>query len=199
MTPQSLSEREEVWMRVAMVIAILVVSITCVPSLPVHAKDWLECAHYLQQVQRTANAMQDWVQTLASREEGVQSCVKYPEIYDVSRDGCTSLRGEHETALQAYKNALDELNNRLRAVQNACGAELSFGSAPRAASSRGEQRLTMIRQAQQRLQAAGFDPGPADGQLGPRTVKALRNYQVKRKLAVTGQLDDPTRKALGLE
>jgi hypothetical protein len=186
-------------MRVAMVIAILLAGIMCVPSLPVHAKDWLECAHHLQQVQRTANAMQDWVQTLASREEGVQNCVKYPEIYDVSRDGCTSLRGEHETALQAYKNALDELNNRLRAVQNACGFEFSSGSAPRVASSRGEQRLTTIRQAQQRLQAAGFDPGPADGQLGPRTVKALRDYQAKRKLAVTGQLDDATRKALGLE
>jgi hypothetical protein len=186
-------------MRVAMVIALFLIGIMCVPSLPVHAKDWLECAHHLQQVQGTANAMQDWVQTLASREEGVQNCVKYPEIYDVSRDGCTSLRGEHETALQAYKNALDELNNRLRAVQNACGFEFSFGAAPRAAPSRGEQRLTMIRQAQQRLQAAGFNPGLADGQLGPRTVKALRDYQAKRKLAVTGQLDEATRKALGLE
>ena len=186
-------------MRVAMVIALFLVGITCVPSLPVHAKDWLECAHHLQQVQGTANTMQDWVQTLASREEGVQNCVKYPEIYDVSRDGCTSLRGEHETALQAYKNALDELNNRLRAMQNACGFEFSVGSAPRAASSQGEERLTTIRQAQQRLQAAGFNPGLADGQLGPRTVKALRDYQAKRKLTVTGQLDDATRKALGLE
>jgi hypothetical protein len=186
-------------MRVAMVIAILVLGITCVPSLPVHAKDWLECAHHLQQVQRTANAMQDWVQTLASREEGVQNCVKYPEIYDVSRDGCTSLRREHEAAMQAYKNELDGFNSHLRAVQDSCGSESSFGSAPRAASSRGEQRPTMIRQVQQRLRAAGFDPGPADGQLGPRTVKALRDYQAKRKLAVTGQLDDATRKALGLE
>jgi cell division protease FtsH len=33
-----------------------------------------------------------------------------------------------------------------------------------------------IRQIQQQLKQAGFDPGPADGVLGPRTMKALHRY-----------------------
>ena len=56
-----------------------------------------------------------------------------------------------------------------------------------------------IRQAQKRLQAAGFDPGPIDGQLGPRTQAALRRYQTTYGLPVTGKLDDATRNAVGVE
>jgi ankyrin repeat protein len=56
-----------------------------------------------------------------------------------------------------------------------------------------------IRQAQKRLQAAGFDPGPIDGQLGPRTQAALRRYQTIYGLPATGKLDDATRKAVGVE
>jgi hypothetical protein len=53
-----------------------------------------------------------------------------------------------------------------------------------------------IGQAQDRLQAAGFDPGPLDGVLGARTKEALRRYQASRGLPVTGMLDEATRNAL---
>jgi TonB family protein len=53
-----------------------------------------------------------------------------------------------------------------------------------------------VRQIQDRLRAAGFDPGPPDGVVGPRTREALRKYQESRGLAVTGELDDATRQAL---
>jgi hypothetical protein len=53
-----------------------------------------------------------------------------------------------------------------------------------------------IGQAQDRLQAAGFDPGPLDGVLGPRTREALRRYQASQGLPVTGALDEATRQAL---
>lgn len=53
-----------------------------------------------------------------------------------------------------------------------------------------------VRQAQERLQAAGFDPGPMDGALGARTKTALRQYQAHHGLLVTGVLDEATRKLL---
>jgi Putative peptidoglycan binding domain len=53
-----------------------------------------------------------------------------------------------------------------------------------------------IGQAQDRLQAAGFDPGPLDGVLGPRTREALRRYQTSQGLPATGALDEATRRAL---
>jgi hypothetical protein len=56
-----------------------------------------------------------------------------------------------------------------------------------------------LRQAQERLQAAGFAPGPLDGRLGPHTRAALRQYQQRKGLRVTGTLDAQTMKALGIQ
>jgi hypothetical protein len=52
---------------------------------------------------------------------------------------------------------------------------------------------------QERLQAAGFDPGPIDGRLGLQTKKALRHYQQAHGLPITGELDEATRRSLNLE
>ena len=38
-------------------------------------------------------------------------------------------------------------------------------------------RRALIRQVQERLQAAGFNPGVIDGALGPQTRNALRLFQ----------------------
>jgi peptidoglycan hydrolase-like protein with peptidoglycan-binding domain len=53
-----------------------------------------------------------------------------------------------------------------------------------------------IRQAQQQLKAAGFDPGPVDGHLGSSTRAALSNYQAAHSLPKTGKLDQATRRSL---
>ncbi|MFO0837817.1 MAG: peptidoglycan-binding protein [Phycisphaerae bacterium] len=49
---------------------------------------------------------------------------------------------------------------------------------------------------QGRLNNLGFDCGPIDGKLGPQTEKALKTYQGRRKLPVTGQPDEATRAKL---
>lgn len=46
--------------------------------------------------------------------------------------------------------------------------------------------------AQQALRIRGFDPGPADGVVGPRTTKALREFQKANGLKGTGKLDADT-------
>ena len=56
-----------------------------------------------------------------------------------------------------------------------------------------------VRQVQERLTAAGFDPGPADGIVGPRMHAALRAFQQARGLEPTGEPDDQTLTALGAE
>jgi hypothetical protein len=49
------------------------------------------------------------------------------------------------------------------------------------------------------LKQEGFDPGPIDGTLGSQTRAALRQYQAKRGLPVTGLPDEATQKALGVQ
>jgi hypothetical protein len=56
-----------------------------------------------------------------------------------------------------------------------------------------------LRQVQERLQAAGFAPGSVDGHLGPQTRAALRRYQQRKRLPVTGTLDPQTLKALRIK
>ena len=45
------------------------------------------------------------------------------------------------------------------------------------------------REVQQRLRNEGFDPGPADGLLGPRTRDAIRRWQESAGVPATGYLD----------
>lgn len=49
---------------------------------------------------------------------------------------------------------------------------------------------------QTRLNALGFDAGPADGEMGSRTREAIRAFQSDRGLAVSGEPDDALRRAL---
>ncbi|QRK05469.1 peptidoglycan-binding protein [Archangium violaceum] len=50
--------------------------------------------------------------------------------------------------------------------------------------------------AQMRLRNLGFNPGPVDGKMGPRTAAALSAFQRVQGLEVTGELDSATRQKL---
>jgi peptidoglycan hydrolase-like protein with peptidoglycan-binding domain len=53
-----------------------------------------------------------------------------------------------------------------------------------------------VRAAQQALQDKGFDPGHIDGVMGPKTQTAIKEFQQKNNLTVTGTLDAETRDRL---
>jgi len=55
-----------------------------------------------------------------------------------------------------------------------------------------------VRNVQQALNAKGFNAGPADGQWGPSTESALKQFQTAQGLPSTGALDTPTMNALGV-
>jgi len=59
--------------------------------------------------------------------------------------------------------------------------------------------LGIIHVAEQHLKAAGFDPGPVDGVFTEQTAEALRQYQRRYGLVVSGMLDQNTREHLHLE
>ena len=55
-----------------------------------------------------------------------------------------------------------------------------------------------IAAAQRALRAEGYDPGPADGRLRPKTAEAVFEAQKDRELEPTGRLDRRTAAALGV-
>jgi hypothetical protein len=56
-----------------------------------------------------------------------------------------------------------------------------------------------VKTAQQKLKDAGYDPGPIDGIVGPKTRAAIRGFQQAKGLPVTGKLDQKTASAMGLQ
>jgi peptidoglycan hydrolase-like protein with peptidoglycan-binding domain len=56
-----------------------------------------------------------------------------------------------------------------------------------------------MERAQKRLQEERLYAGPIDGKVGSQTQRAIRQYQSKYGLLVTGELDDATQKAMGIK
>jgi len=48
------------------------------------------------------------------------------------------------------------------------------------------------RMVQLTLKDSGFDPGPIDGILGPKTREAIKRFQIKNDLEPTGEIDERT-------
>ena len=55
-----------------------------------------------------------------------------------------------------------------------------------------------IQFAEMRLKEFGFDPGPVDGRFTAQTQAAVRAFQARYGLLVSGLLDRPTREELKL-
>lgn len=58
-------------------------------------------------------------------------------------------------------------------------------------------RSARVRSAQQALTDKGYNPGPADGLMGPRTRAAVEEFQRKEGLEANGGLDMKTMSRLG--
>jgi peptidoglycan hydrolase-like protein with peptidoglycan-binding domain len=56
----------------------------------------------------------------------------------------------------------------------------------------------LVRTVQRSLNDRGFDAGPVDGQWGPNTEAAVREFQQANGIAQTGNLDPRTINALGV-
>lgn len=70
------------------------------------------------------------------------------------------------------------------------------GRQPTVLVTRYEERLHTVRVA---LRERGYDAGPTGAAMGPHTAEALRSFQRREGLPVTGRADQPTLTALGLE
>lgn len=78
------------------------------------------------------------------------------------------------------------------------GTKMGRDAAP-AGARMGQRSRDDIKQVQEALKSKGHDPGEADGIMGPRTQQALRAFQKEQGMQATGQLDQKTASALGVE
>jgi len=78
-------------------------------------------------------------------------------------------------------------------VTDALLAQLRSGHSDPAADYRAQ-----VKSVQTALNARGFDAGPADGALGPRTRAAIRAFQVESGIAASGEIDAALLASLGI-
>jgi Putative peptidoglycan binding domain len=89
---------------------------------------------------------------------------------------------------------VDRFIQAYRSVNREPGSRTESSRARRLSS-----RGSLIHQAQERLTEKGFDPGPITGQMGAKTQDALRQFQQSQGLTPSGELDEPTHRALGIK
>ena len=58
------------------------------------------------------------------------------------------------------------------------------------------QNPELVKQAQEKLSAAGHDAGTPDGKVGPKTQAAVKEFQESKGLQASGKLDQETLAAL---
>ena len=59
-------------------------------------------------------------------------------------------------------------------------------------------KSSTLKEAQQKLNDEGYNAGRADGKWGTKTAEAVKSFQEKNKLPVTGKLDKQTLADLGI-
>ena len=149
-----------------------------------------------------------WAQTCASSIAETGVVISDPTVREslAYREPITRLVALHGTldqalvswrlALRRHERALadapSDRNRSMVALSQAMveALECRQGGGPAAGGA------PSVAQAQRLLAALGFDPGPADGALGPRTQAALRAFQGQAGLPADGLLDGPTMAAL---
>lgn len=82
--------------------------------------------------------------------------------------------------------------------QSAYSQETGSKQVEKSASGQSKISQADMRKVEEALKAKGFDPGPINGQMDKETQAALRSFQQKNKLGVTGDVDKPTAEALGI-
>jgi peptidoglycan hydrolase-like protein with peptidoglycan-binding domain len=90
-----------------------------------------------------------------------------------------------ETAKDKVGNAWDKTKEKASEVKDKVKEKIS-----------GKKGGDDVRSAQQALQDKGFNPGPIDGRMGPKTKAAITDFQKKENLKVTGSLDKDTKARL---
>jgi peptidoglycan hydrolase-like protein with peptidoglycan-binding domain len=112
---------------------------------------------------------------------------------DKLKDAGETTKDKLQSAGEKTKEKIVETKDKVK--EKVSGNKDKSAKADKSAKGAGSDQ---VRSAQQALKDKGFDPGPADGVMGPRTRAAVSDFQKKEGLKVTGRLDADTNAKLGV-
>lgn len=100
----------------------------------------------------------------------------------VKVDGASKLKPQQESKKEASTKTVSSWEGKKEVQDELIKSRLK--------SSIGEKKI------QRALKSAGFDPGPIDGKIGPKTKKAIAEFQKSRGLISNGIIDSKTQEEL---
>jgi peptidoglycan hydrolase-like protein with peptidoglycan-binding domain len=109
---------------------------------------------------------------------------KATEAKDTVKEKATEAKDKTQSAMEKVKDKAVEMKDKV-------ASKMHRGKGRMAASD--------VTATQQALRDKGYDPGPIDGVWGPKTAKAVRDYQKAEGLTVTGRMDTATADRLGVK
>ena len=127
-------------------------------------------------------------------------CVLAFFIFLVS--GCATIRTSKDVEMEGLRERISTLEAELSAkdeeISSLRSASAEMQQVRVSTRSAGEVKSRpKVRQIQQALANAGFDPGPIDGKMGKRTRSAIRTFQSANGLVVDGKVGKQTWGVLG--
>lgn len=133
--------------------------------LPLFATDWDDCSSELDRLRRASRNAADEAEEAESakneyesKKDELESCLNYPDIYDLLDDNCESIRWDYDSALSNYQSEvsdleseLDTVGRRIRSVQSSCDYtfSLSYGSA--SSTKKGDSKCELYKQYKNKL------------------------------------------------
>lgn len=77
-----------------------------------------------------------------SKGDDLDDCKTDPEMHDLMHDHCRSVAGDYESAVNDFEGKMDEVDSRLRSVQDSCDYQFTIN------------KLTSLEASQRRLEAS---------------------------------------------
>lgn len=94
--------------------------------------------------------------------------------------------------------ALGSVNQASAAGYKEQGAQQQGAQQQSQSRTQSSQNQQQVREVQQKLKQQGHDVGEIDGQFGPKTRSALREFQQAEGLQASGRIDQQTLEKLGI-
>lgn len=142
-----------------------------------------------EKIENKAERAKDMAEAKAERAEdkveraGDKAESKMDRAKDKARDVKDKVKDKTSELTDKAKDKTSELTHKAKAQMDR-------------ADSRMDRHDVMAMQ--RSLRDKGYDPGPTDGVVGPRTRAALLDYQKKEGLTPSGRWDDDTKARLGM-
>lgn len=84
------------------------------------------CHDDLDQLRKKASEASETADDAKSKREDLDDCRRDPEIYDLMHDNCRSVALDYESAVNDLEDKMDDVDSRLRSVQDSCGYQFTI-------------------------------------------------------------------------